>query len=118
MQLRKLLFILIIPFFSSCLNDKADENGIPCDSTFFNADIKPIFLTNCYNPANDGACHSQDVPGNFSSNQFVMSKISEIKRRINLPSSHPDYMPRGRTLNAADLQHLNNWLDNGGRVCN
>jgi hypothetical protein len=117
-RLRFYYLLFMIVLFTSCLNDKADESSGPCNTTYFDENIKPIFIANCYDPAGDGACHSSANPGDFSITENIVAEVSEIKRRINLPLTHVDHMPKGRTLSSIDLQALNEWLDDGGNICN
>jgi hypothetical protein len=121
------LFIISALLFSqsSCLNDKADDLTLTCDSAFYINTIKSIFITRCYDPYNDGGCHSESTAserGNFSvyngAEDGIGSRLQKIKFRINLPVTDPDFMPQSGPLSAEELKRLNDWLDAGGKYCN
>ena len=124
MHVSRVVVILCLLCVGSCINDKVDEMSGPCDSTFFVTAIKPILLTSCYDPDNNNACHNGSIAnqGDFSkygtAENGIESRLTKMKDYINRPLSDPLHMPQGRTLNAQDLNTLNNWLDAGGKFCN
>jgi hypothetical protein len=120
-----LILILLISFcLSSCLHDKADDFAPRCDSSFFADSIKPIYLTNCYDPDHNGGCHNEAAAterGNFSTydaaKNGIQSRVEAMKYRLNLPLADPDHMPKGRELTTSDLDKLNNWLNANAPYC-
>ena len=125
MRIYLIAFIVVLCLMvTSCLNDKADDFNPNCDSTYFADSIRPIYITNCYDPDNNGACHNEEaasVRGNFSvydaAQDGIFSRIDEMKIRLNLPLTNPDHMPLARVLTTNDLNRLNNWLDAGAPYC-
>lgn len=124
MRITICLVLLVLLGFSSCLNDKADDITPSCDTSFFADSIKPIYIANCYDPDNNGACHNENVAaerGNYSvysaAENGIQSRIAEMKYRLNLPLSDPDHMPLGRQLSSTDLEKLNNWLNANAPYC-
>jgi len=124
--MRFIVFLVLLISFglTSCLNDKADDFSPMCDSSFFADSIKPIYLTNCYDPDGDGGCHNEAAAserGNFSTydaaENGMQSRIEEMKYRLNLPLADPDHMPMGRELTASDLNKLNEWLNANAPYC-
>ncbi len=109
------VLLIIINGFTGCLNDKADEITIRCDSTYYSTAIKPIFETKCA----VAGCHVTGgaAPFIFTDYGVVYTKRVAMKYRINLPVSHPDHMPQGDSLIPTDLAKLNSWLDQGALKC-
>ena len=119
-----IFFVLVSCLLSSCLNDKADDFAPSCDSSYFADSIRPIYITNCYDPDKNGACHNEGAAaerGNFgvydAAQNGILSRIEEMKRRLNLPVTHPDHMPMARVLTTSDLNRLNEWLNAGAPYC-
>jgi hypothetical protein len=90
------------PFVVTCTAE--DEN------ISYGGQIDPLIKANCIF---DG-CHGHD-PGipDWRNHAELESHIDEIQRRITLPLSDPDKMPRGRTITAEDRKTLYCWLENG-----
>lgn len=119
------LLSLIVFSMPSCLNDKADDTAQPnCDSSYFVQSIKPIYITNCYDPDNNGSCHNENAAsqrGNYSVYEArldgIQSRLEKMKVRLNLPITDPEHMPMSKVLTVDDLKTLNDWLDAGGKYC-
>jgi uncharacterized membrane protein len=93
-------------------------------NTFYGARIQPIFSARCIN------CHGEDKhKGNLRLDSYraVMrggkdgpviqtgnTQSSDLFRRINLPSSHDDFMPKGKQpLTADQVKLIELWIGSG-----
>ena len=120
--MKKLVFILTIVFASAavmqgCYYDKA-ELVYPtntCDTTnlTYTAKIQPIIQEKCYG----SSCHSGDNPvsGTRLDSYRALSRIdnTELIRRITLPPSDADHMPRGRSLSDCQKNLIIAWYAGG-----
>lgn len=90
------------PFEVVCTLEDADLS--------YSTDIVPLIEANCIFEG----CHGnrEDIP-DWTQHDDLASHIEEIQRRITLPLSHPDKMPRGRTISTQDREDLYCWLENG-----
>jgi hypothetical protein len=117
--MKKQLFLLAITFvlFTSCLYQKEvdlkpkitsnNNTVVVCDTAAvtYSKNISAILKTNCY------ACHSD-----FESYDMVKANMTEIVKRINLPTSSTGFMPKGGTkLDDCAILQLNNWVNKGGQ---
>lgn len=90
-----------IPLVVECLNN---------EEVSYNDDVKPIVETVCT------GCHNA---GFGDRNWLVFSNFqnhaSEVRRRITLPSDHPDHMPRSGSLTSEQIQTIICWVDQGAQ---
>ena len=87
-------------------NNNTGNTVVACDTATvtYTKNIATILKTNCY------ACHSD-----FESYDMVKANMTEIVRRINLPTSDQGFMPKGGTkLDDCTILQINNWVNKGG----
>jgi hypothetical protein len=126
--MKKQLSLLAISFvlLTSCLyQEEADlkpkitsnnNTVVVCDTATvtYSKNISAILKTNCY------ACHSDvtsSVNGtiSFESYDMVNADMTEIVKRINLPTSSQSFMPKGGSkLDDCTILQINNWVNKGG----
>jgi uncharacterized membrane protein len=108
---------------TSCLNQKEDDlnpknsSNTVCDTTgvSYSKNISAILKSNCY------TCHSDATADanatlSFESYDMVNADMTEIVRRINLPTSSQSFMPKGGTkLDDCSILQINNWVNKGGQ---
>lgn len=73
----------------------------------YNNDILSILQANC----NFSGCHPAN--GNWFDYNTAKGRAAEIKRRITLPDSNPDKMPRTGSLTGQEIADIVCWVDNG-----
>jgi hypothetical protein len=90
------------PFVVDCTNASAYT---------YDVDILPIINANC---AFEG-CHDGGTvyPPDWTDFQTFKDHSAEVQRRITLPLTDPDKMPRGRRLSAEDRQKIYCWIEQG-----
>jgi hypothetical protein len=116
-----LLLSFIVSIVSqSCVNHdiaKQEPNLCESDTTIsFNDHIKPIITSNCaIQGTGDNKCHNGDNGADI--NWTVLSNFQqhshEVKRRINLPKSNGDHMPREGELTGNQIQIITCWVEQG-----
>lgn len=79
-------------------------NGTGID---YDNDILAILEANC----NFTGCHPAN--GNWFDFNTAKSRAAEIKRRITLPDTDPDKMPRTGSLTSQEISDIVCWVDNG-----
>ena len=91
-----------IPLVVECLNN---------EEISYASDVKPIVETVCT------GCHNGSIGADR--NWLVFSNFqnhaSEVRRRVTLPSDHPDHMPRGGSLSSDEIQTIICWVDQGAQ---
>jgi hypothetical protein len=93
-----------LPPLVECLSD---------ETISFDEDVNPIVVNVCAVPGchngSNGADRNWLVFSNFQDHR------AEVRRRILLPSEHPDHMPRVGSLTADQIQTIVCWVDQGGQ---
>ena len=113
-------FLTSLILLQACASNDLDEGTTPitCDGQIasYSDHIEPIVAANC---AVSG-CHNGSNPDapDWTAPENLKSKSTEVKRRILLPESHADHMPRGGTLSNADITRLVCWVDQGAPIDN
>jgi hypothetical protein len=74
-------------------------------------DVDPIVIQNC---AISG-CHNGDNGTHLDWTDFdnFQSHSAEVRRRVTLPSDHPDHMPKSGSLTVVEIQTIICWVDQG-----
>lgn len=112
--------ILIAIAFSitSCVNHNLEspETKVSCDgfkSVSFNDDVMPIITSNC--AIGTGTCHNGGNGAELDWRIFqnFQDHASEVRRRVTLPSSDPDKMPRIGQLTYDQIQLIVCWVEQG-----
>ncbi len=105
---------------TSCVSHDLGEVVVigDCENEIsYNDDIKPIVTGRCA----IGACHNGSMgpdldwrdPAKFQAN------ADEAKRRVALPATDPDHMPKnGTTLPIGEIQKISCWADQGAPTDN
>lgn len=93
-----------IPLAVECLSN---------EEISYMADVEPIIETVC---AVSG-CHngSNGADRNWLVFSNLQNHASEVRRRITLPSDHPDHMPRAGSLSSTEIQTIICWVDQGAQ---
>lgn len=109
-----ILFFTSLLFTACVSHDLEGPVNVSCDdfrTVSFNDDIKPIVNSNC---AFTG-CHNGDLGGdlNWTVLQNFQNHATEVKRRITLPPSDPEKMPRIGKLNYEQISLITCWIEQG-----
>jgi hypothetical protein len=111
------LALLIVTSLQSCVSHDTGRQCLSNTTVSFAQQIKPIITSNCaIQGVNDG-CHNGDngadldwrVLGNFQQHS------TEVKRRIMLPKSNGDHMPREGVITAEQIQLIVCWVEQGAQ---
>jgi hypothetical protein len=108
-------FILII--IQSCVNHDTGKQCLSSATVSFAQQIKPIINSNCAIQGTGDACHNGDngadldwrVLANFQQHS------AEVKRRVMLPVSDGDHMPREGSITPAQIQLIVCWVEQGAQ---
>ena len=75
--------------------------------------VRPIVLQNC---AISG-CHDGGFDANLDWRDFnkFQSHATEVRRRITLPATDPDHMPRVGSLTTDEISTIVCWIDQGAQ---
>ena len=109
---------LLIVIIQSCEDHKLPEPGaIDCDgfkTVSFDLDIQPIIESNCA-IVGDGGCHNggngPDLDWRVFSN--FQAHSAEVKRRVQLPVTAADHMPRIGSITEEQIKLLVCWVTQG-----
>ena len=113
---------LLIAFASILTMYSCVEHNLPksCESSVivsFEAKIKPIITANCAIQGVDDVCHNgdngADIDWRVLSN--FQNHASEVKRRIRLPKSNGDHMPREGSITESEIQLIVCWVEQGAQ---
>jgi hypothetical protein len=116
-----LLSIVVSLSVQSCVSHdiEAQEPKLCTSSDIisFKDQIKPIINTKCAIDGVSDDCHdgangadiNWTVLGNFQNHSH------EVKRRINLPASDDDHMPREGELSSEQIQLITCWVEQGAK---
>ena len=119
MKIRSSFFLLTASFtflfMNGCVNHDLDGPFVVDCTTATNytyeTDILPIVVANCaFSGCHDGG---SVYPPNWKDYETMKDHGDEIQRRITLPPSDPDKMPRGRFLSPEDRQKIFCWIEQG-----
>ncbi len=112
------LFHLIVFMLTvqSCVEHDLPVQTVEIDCTGFKTvsfinDIKPIITSNCAIPD----CHNGDNGANIDWRVFSNFKghATQVKRRVSLPQSDQDHMPRKGELDESQIQLIVCWVGQG-----
>ena len=103
----------------SCVNHNLETSNVPpvsCDTVrvvSFNNDIMPIITSSC--ALGTGTCHNGGNGAELDWRVFqnFQDHSAEVKRRITLPASDPDKMPRVGKLTFDQIQLMVCWVEQG-----
>jgi uncharacterized membrane protein len=114
------LTIVVLSFFTGCYYDKAEivyagsvNNPVTCDTAnlTYNNGIEAIINNRCY------SCHAGQSPSsgiNLDTYSRMRALRQEVVRRIKLPVSDPEHMPRGSgMLPDCEITKITTWVNNG-----
>lgn len=111
---------LLVVTIQSCEDDKLPPpNAIDCNgfkTVSFDVDIQPIIDSNCA-IVGDGGCHNggngPDLDWRVLSN--FQAHSDEVERRVQLPKSDADHMPRIGTITDDQIKLLVCWVRQGAQ---
>ena len=119
-SLSVIIVIVMALTVESCVDHNLDAPVVVnCDgveTVSFSNDIRPIITSNCAIQG-DGFCHNgnngADIDWRVLSN--FQNHASEVKRRVVLPATDPDHMPRIGKLELSQIQLLVCWVEQGAQ---
>jgi hypothetical protein len=109
------VWVLLLAATQACVYHNQDEptpSGVDCNAVdiMYTGNIVPIINTKCaFSGCHDGA---SGIP-NWTLLSNLQEHKAEIKRRIMLPASDPDHMPRVGSLSESEKNALYCWIENG-----
>jgi hypothetical protein len=106
------LFVIFIVMLQACVKHDIKQCQSETVVSYIN-DIRPIVLTNC---AITG-CHNGDNGDsrNWTDFQKFSDHAQDVKRRIQLPKSSEDHMPRVGAITTTQIQLIICWVEQGAQ---
>jgi uncharacterized membrane protein len=101
---------------SNTVTNPGNNTPVLCDtsSVTYTKNIAAIIKSNCF------ACHSDATADanatiSFESYDMVNADMTEIVKRINLPTSSQSFMPKGGSkLDDCSILQISHWVNKGG----
>jgi hypothetical protein len=112
-SLLTLLCLMLMLVFQSCVSH---DTGKQCNTdriVSFESEIKPIITTNCAIPD----CHNGDngASRNWTELSNLQQKREEVKRRVLLPKSDGQHMPKVGSISDNEIQLIVCWVEQGAQ---
>jgi len=109
--------VFVWALFQACVNHDIGKQCVLNSTVSFSNDIKPIITSNCAIQGQNDKCHNGDNGADL--NWTVLSNFQqhaqEVKRRIQLPQSNADHMPREGAITDQQIQLIICWVEQGAQ---
>jgi hypothetical protein len=114
------LFVFFTLVTGSMIIASCVEHNLPTQcstekAVSFSSSIKPIITSNCAIQGIDDGCHNGDNGADLDWRVFgnFQNHADEVKRRIMLPKSDSDHMPREGELDETEIKLIVCWVEQG-----
>jgi hypothetical protein len=106
------LFVIFIVAIQACVKHDIKQCKSETVVSYAN-EIRPIVLANCAIPG----CHNGDngESRNWTEFQKFSDHAQEVKRRIQLPKSNQDHMPRVGDITTTQIELIICWVEQGAQ---
>lgn len=114
MKLRRILIAAAYSGFCllfSCVKHHIEIDRSCQTEISYQDQVSQIVTAKCAIPA----CHNGDMGANLDWRDFqnFQSRADEVRRRIQLPASDPEHMPRRGALTTGEIQTIVCWVQQG-----